>query len=434
MNFLFKVAILFLIVFNFRLPYIYNSVFLSIVICAVYYIFKKNTLPFTYFFQRYNAVILIGTLVLAFVVFIFAFFHGTEIASTKEKRIWVMLLMLLALVFALPLLIEEKKSRAFDEIAIIICYAFAIQGLISFIAYLYPPFGNFLFEMKPVSMVEDDSGPVDNIFRFYNLSGIFFVELTAAFGVAFIVFFWLMLKSSDHPYLSGWKKYMVFIFIFMGTVFSGRTGFIGFVMGFSGWIFFSYRKLFAVIRRNGAYIIAFFIFVLFTYGVVLSESQRQSFNDEVFPFAFEWYYNYMDYGKFEVGSAEGTRTHYYHLRDETLLKGHGVDAFMNQIGYPHSDAGYTNTLVFGGIPLLLVLIIYQCLYFARPMAVALKGNSRDHRICLGFFLLMLVYIFIVEIKAPAIGYMHLIQVMYIALGSVYMIQYYYQREQVNLTG
>jgi len=436
MQFFYKIVVLFLIVFNFRVPVFYNSAFVSIILSAFYYITKRSTVPFTYFFQRYSAVILIGTILLAFLASFIAFLHHTDLMPVRAMRIWVEFMMLVSVVFALPLLVEGKEANALNEIVIIICYAFAIQGLISLAGFLYPPLGNYLLQMKPEAIKAGVLAPGATLpaFRLYNLSGIVFVELTAAFGVAFIAFFWLMLKYNQ-PYVSGWKKYLIFAFIFLGNAFAGRTGFIGLVIGFSGWIIFSFTRIFTFIKQNMWYVVGFSLLIIITYNFVLTSKQRHLFSDELFPFAFEWYYNYRDYGKFEVSSAEATPYHYYYIYDETLLKGDGVDAFSGQNKkYPHSDAGYTNTLVYGGIPYLLCLIIYQFLYLITPVNITQRINSRDSQINLGFFILLFLYIFIVEIKAPAVGYMHLIEVMYLALGASYITQYYFNKEQEGLTG
>lgn len=434
MQFLFKVIILFLIVFNFRVPVFYNSAFVSIILSAVYYIWKRGSIPFRYFFQRYNAIILVGTIALALVIALIALLHGTDIIGLNQKRLWIVFMMLWATIFAIPLLVEGKEDSALEEIALIICSVFALQGVISLIAYLYSPLANLLMDMRPQEVIDaDQEDTLDNRFRYLNLSGTVLVELTAAFGAAFIVFFWMQLRY-NHPYMSGWKKYIFLIFIFLGTVFSGRTGFFGLMFGLGGWLLFSFSRFLRFLKRNIVYITAFSAIIIFVYYFVFSSSQRQSINNEVFPFAFEWYYNYRDYGKFEVRSMEATTVHYYYLSDETLLKGHGMLAFGGNSPYPHSDAGYTNNLVFGGIPFLICLIIYQFLYIARPIAITLKNNSRENKIDRMFFFILFLYIFFVEIKAPAIGYMHLVEVMYLALGSAYVMNYYLQREKNKLTG
>ena len=435
MQFLFKVIILFLIVFNFRLPMVYNSVVVSIILSAFYYITKRGKIPFTYFFQRYNAVILIGTVVIAFIVFLIPFLHHTNIVTAIEKRMWVQFMMLWAVIFALPLFIEGKESAAFEELAVIVCYAYALQGVISLVGNLYAPFGDFLFNMKPEVMKEVVLNPAANLdkFRLYNLSGVVFVELTAAYGIALIVFFWLQLKS-DQPYMNGWKKYLIIFFIFLGNTFAGRTGFIGLVMGLGGWLFFSFNEVFIFFKRNIGYIIGFVLIFIFSYNVLLTGKQRQFFNDEVFPFAFEWYYKYEETGKAEVSSLDATLyKHYFYLYDETLLKGHGINANEHP-SYPSSDAGYINTLIFGGIPLLLCLAIYQFLYFIQPMAIARKNSSRNNQIDFVFFLLCMFYVYIVDIKTSALGTLHVLEVLYLVLGSGYVAQYYFIKEQRELTG
>ena len=431
MKFLFKVIILFLIVFNFRLPYIYNSAFLSIALCSFYYIRKDGAIPFTCFFQRYSAIILIGTAVLAFIVSLISVLHNMDLLPVRGRRVWVEFMMLWALTFALPLLVEGKESKAFEELLLIICYTFALQGVLSLIAYLYDPFAEFLLTFKDEAIKAGEAeSELDNRFRFLNLSGIVLVELAAGYGAALIAFFWLQLNY-DHPYVKGWRKYAVFFFIVLGTSFAGRTGFIGFLMGFGGWLFFSFNSIFMILRRNIGSLIISVLAILFIFNFLLSSSQRNAFDTELFPFAFEWYYNYQNYGRFSVGSMEATSEHYYYIYDETLMKGHGIDAFGGGTSYQHSDAGYINNLVFGGIPLLICLIIYQCLYTIPPIEISLKKNTRENRANIGFFLILFAYIFIVEIKAPAVGYMHIIEVLYLAMGSSFLMQYYLPKENMN---
>ena len=198
--------------------------------------------------------------------------------------------------------------------------------------------------------------------------------------------------------------------------------------------YFSFGRILKVLERNIGYIVGFTSVILFIYFFIFTSNQRRSFDDEIFPFAFEWYYNYIEYGSFTVGSMDiTTYDHYFYLTDETLLKGHGISAFGGHSPYPHSDAGYTNNLVFGGIPFFVCLVIYQILYSARPIAITLKNRSREGKIDRVFFLLLFVYLFAVEIKAPAVGYLHIAEVMYVALGSAYILNYYLQRKQEKLS-
>ena len=433
MKFLFKIVILFLIIFNWRIPVLYNTVFLAILITTVYYIFNNKTIPFTYFFQRYIAVILIGSVFLAFIIFAYTLFHHTNVTAGVQKRVWVMLQMICAVIYALPLFVEDKKSTAFDEICVIVCYVFAVQGLIHLTAYLYEPLGDFLFEMKPEGIKEKVLNPSFNVdrFRLYCLSGIVFVELVAAYGVAFILFFRLQLQGG-HPYFNGWKQYVVLFFLIMGTSLAGRTGFVGFGLGILLWLLFSYNRIFTFINNNIISIIVISLLLLFSFNVLLSSQQRAMFNSELFPYSFEWFYNYRDYGTFSVVSLEATeQQHYFYLRDETLLRGHG-EAFewvSNSI-YPPTDAGYMNILIFGGIPFLICLIIYQSLYFSRPISIARRTNTYFNRIDAACFIILFIYVFILNYKTSALGTLHTVETLFIAAGSTYIIQYN-SRDKLN---
>jgi len=145
------------------------------------------------------------------------------------------------------------------------------------------------------------------------------------------------------------------------------------------------------------------------------------FSEEVMPFAFEWYYNYRDYGKLTVASLEATEAQYFPLRDETLLKGHGVTV-DGDVDYPHTDSGYMNNLIFGGIPYLFCLIIYQSLYFTRPISSAGARRGYYNRVDVALFLVLFLYIFMISYKTTAIGTLHTVMSLFIASGSAYLVQ------------
>ena len=435
MKFFFKILIAFLIVFSWRIPYLYNTVFLSILITTVYYIFNNKRITFTYFFQRYTAVILIGTVAIAFVIFIITLFHNTNIMCNIQKRMWVVLSMLWAMIYVFPLLIEDNKKNAYEEICTIICYAFALQGLIHLSGFLYEPLGEFLFEMKPEGYKEKVLNPRFNVakFRLYCLSGIVFVELVAAYGVAFILFFRLQLNNSSHRYLKGWVRYIVLFFLITGTSLAGRTGFVGLGLGILFWIFFSYRKIFSFLEKNIIYIIISIVVLLFSYSYLLPVNQRNMLQTEVFPFAFEWYFNYEETGTLNVRSLEATGTQYYYLSDETLLWGHGETFERANFPYPPSDAGYMNNLIFGGIPYLVCLIIYQSLYFISPISRARQKNTFINRVDIALFLLFFFYILLLSYKTTAIGTIQIVETLLLAAGLSYLIQHYSQNQNESLS-
>jgi hypothetical protein len=135
--------------------------------------------------------------------------HGTD-TFEPQRRYWVVIQMLGAVIFALPLLIEGKESSAIEEISIIICCAFALQGVTCLASYLYSPLADLFMKVKPEQLATViRTTDIENRFRYLSLSGVLIVELTSIFGVAFIVFFWMQLRY-NHPYMKGWRKYVLF--------------------------------------------------------------------------------------------------------------------------------------------------------------------------------------------------------------------------------
>ena len=129
MKLFFKVIILFLIVFNFKVPYFYNSVILADALVIIYYIFGEKRIPATYFFNRYTVIILIGTVLITLIDLAFTVMHG-EYYFLHQKRLILQFFMLASFTFALPLFIEEKENEASETMSAVVCYAFALQGLI----------------------------------------------------------------------------------------------------------------------------------------------------------------------------------------------------------------------------------------------------------------------------------------------------------------
>lgn len=432
MHFLFKVIIVFMIIFNWRLEYVYNSVFLAMIITTIYYIYDTGFIPFKYFFQRYNATILIASVLLTVLVFAIPVIHGTTVVTTYEKRIWVQFLMLFAMIYALPLLIKGEEEVAFERISVIICYTFALQGLIHLTGFLVPAVGDFLFEMKPIELQRAVMNPDNHIARFraYSMTGSVFFELPAAYGVAAILFFRLMLYK-DQQYITGWRTFIITFFILAGISLSGRTGFIGFGVGLGLWLLFNYKRIVHVLLQNAGKIIIIVAFFTVTFNFIISPSQRQAFNDDLFPYAFEFYYNWRDHGRLSTTSSDinFSEEFYYPMRDETLFAGHGLERDeLELVGYNSTDAGYMRSIMFGGIPFLLCLIFYQGLFFYKPLLVSNSGGTRASEKDFWCFLFLFIYMFFLHLKENAMGIVHIVETLYIAAGSSYLIRYYSRDE------
>ncbi|MDR2408418.1 MAG: hypothetical protein LBE13_09960 [Bacteroidales bacterium] len=424
MKLAFKVILLFLIVFNIRMPYVYNTVFLSIILATIYYFFTKKSIPFTYFNYRYSVTIIIATLVITLITFSITTLHG-EYTVLLIKRFFIQLLMLCALIYVFPILLEDdKESHAFEKALVIICYTFALQGFIHLLGYLIAPIGDWLLSIKPEDYEEGLQAGNINRFRGLALAGSIFFELPSAYGVAIILFTRIQLIEGQ-KYLTGYKSYIVLLLIVAGIMLTGRVGFVG--IGASIAFYFLFVKdpivFLGRIVKNA---IIFSPLILIIWFFVLSSSQRAAFENELFPFSFEFYYRFRDTGQIATGSSDATfYAFYFPLEDETLLWGHGTDnifALLNK--YPFTDAGYMRTVMFGGIFYLICMLIYQFLYFSMPIKIASSDRGRESKMDLYCFLCLFAYILVLHIKDNALGMQHLTEVLFLYTCLSYLIRYY----------
>ncbi|MDR2056692.1 MAG: hypothetical protein LBP83_00105 [Dysgonamonadaceae bacterium] len=429
MKLAFKVILLFLIVFNFRIPLVYNSVFVTVILSTFYYLITKKSIPFTYFNYRHNAVIIIATLMLALVVFTFTTLHEQDIAVTI-RRIFVQLSMLLALIYIFPILLEEiQESNAFEEAMLIVCYTFALQGGIHLAAYFIPALGDFMISIKPEGFQEGMAERNINRFRGFALSGSVYFELPSAYGVAFILYIRLQLIEGQ-KYLTGYKNYIVLLLIVSGIMLTGRVGFVGIGIGMLLYFLFVKDPI-VIVGRIFKNAIAFSPFIIIGWFILLSPSQRTSIENEIFPFALEFYYRFRDTGEIGTSSSDATfKAFYFPLKDETLLWGHGTDDVYKLLDqYNFTDAGYMRTLMFGGIPYFICLFIYQFLYFSMPIKAASWLREKESKKDLYCFLFLFGYILTLHIKDTALALQHLTEVLFLYIGFSYLIKYYAKSEK-----
>ncbi len=422
-----KAIILFLIIFNFRIPGLYNSSVLSAILSFIYYISVRKSIPFYYFRQKYIILIFAGLIAINILSIFITISYGT-FDYVLSKALILQFSMLCCLVFALPVLLEGHESNAFEHAAAIICYAFVIQSIIQLLGFLIPPFGDFLISIKPEKMQKIlSTGAIKIYFRGYALSGSPFFELPAGFGVAFILFFRLLLIDNQKKFTGYWIYIILFLLLF-GSVLSGRTAFIGFSMGciMSILLFSNFLDTIVKIIRKSILPIAVIITI---YAFLITPKQRKSLLEDIFPFAFEIFYNYETSGQLTTDSSEAIKNHYFILPPETYLHGDGRFEGENNSYYKNTDAGYMRSVLYGGIPFALCLMLYQSLYFINPLYISRNGNSWEDYADFLCLLALFIHLFFLEYKGLTIGTQNIMQVLLLFIGSSYMARFYYRQQK-----
>lgn len=418
MKLLFKVILLFLILFNFRIPVFYNSTLLSLLLAGSYYLLVRRSIPFTYFFQRYNVTIFIGLFLLSFITCAITFLHQAY-EFTLIKAFAIQLLMIGTTTFILPILLEDDKGSKFQQALILICYVFALQGLIILTGIVYPPFGEYMISMKPEEWQAILRGPHDIYFRGYALSGSPFFELPAGFGVAYMAFF-RILQDKDKAGLKTWVLYGIFFFLALGTVCTGRTAFVGLGLALLMYVILS-KNWIGLLLKTLKYGSMGAILFLVIYSFLLPSNLKAIFTNDIFPFAFEFAYNYEETGELSTNSSDVMiQNHYFWLPDEAFYQGYGIFELESGRYFMGTDAGYMRSILFGGLFFALCLLTYQSLYFFKPLSMARKQEGEEAYFDIALFLMLFIHLFFLEYKSFTIGSQQIMQVLLIFIGSSYI--------------
>lgn len=407
-----------MIVFNMRVPYIRYSASISVIIAVLYYIFQYKSISFEYFTKRYNFIILCGLLFLSCIAYIIPGIYETYDYSYWDGFI-VQLFLLLCLIFILPFILNGNKENPFEYVCRIIFFTYALQGFIQFSGYVYEPLGDFLINMKDEWMQERLK---DHRFRGLALTGSPFFELPCGMGMAFIIFFKLLISGMQKSKALQIFEYAGFLFVFIGSMLSGRTAFIGLLMGIVMYLFFKSvkrPKISSLIKSVFLFLVLVVAFQLFSYT-----SFGRKLSDEVFPFAFELKYNYDETGELTSNSTTALNDMYFMPAFKTFMIGDGY--YTNKSGggyYMQVDAGYMRQILFGGIVLFTCLFIYQMLYVYRPMTLAIRQDSNMGFNDFMLFFSLFAFILIANYKGEALGRMQQLQVILLLLGNGFLQQY-----------
>lgn len=427
-----RIIVLFLIIFRFRLPVLFDTTILAVVLSSLYYLVTRRALPFTYFLNRYVVTIVIGLLLLVWIVMFITVAHKAY-DFFLLKIFGFQAIMLVAVIYALPLLLEGDEEHAFETASLLVCYAFAIQGLIYLTGFFITPFGDFLISAKQESLRDTLLSPTSSqSFRGYALAGTIFFELPAGVGITWILLFRL-LTIKDQTYITGFKPYLMAILFFIESMFSGRTAFVGLLMAAAMGLLLV-RNSFVFLLKSLAFVAVIAGLLTVAYTFVPAE-QKRLLEQNIFPYAFEAWYTYEETGRVATSSSDVTiHDHYYRLPDRTLLCGEGKFAKKGGGFYGDTDAGYMRNALYGGIPYILCLIVYQWLYFRKPLTIShrfrrTKENYGDFLCLLTLFL----YIFVLEYKGSALGIMNILEVLLFFICFSYMIRYYQREDTEELT-
>lgn len=412
--FLFQLIISFLIIFNFPVPIVYNSAIVAFLLASIYYFLtKKNAV--SYFSLKHNVHILIGLCAVMLVSIFPPILHFTFDFGILKAFV-LQFSLLIILIYCLPILLGPLRDNAksnFNTAAKLITCIFVVQSFIQVLGFIFPPFADLVHFFQKESIARRDYGGI----RALALSGNPFFDLSTGYAVCFLIYTKLIVDIDKTEIRI--KHILSFLILILGTFFAGRTGFIGLGLTLIVMIlylkplafkFFSFLKV-LVISLLGVQIIL----------ILLPSNVRDLLFDKLLPFAFEFLYSYLDQGSITTESTDILSEMYFPISIQTFFLGDGKYMGLNGSYYMYTDAGYMRHILYYGLIGQIILILYQLIYFLKPLGICIKSSFTTKKYNdFIFWVALLVLLFVLHYKGEIIGFMPTIELMILLISVGYI--------------
>lgn len=261
-----------------------------------------------------------------------------------------------------------KRGYSINDLIDIFTNIMAIQGLLMLLQFVSFDFRIFIQDILGAKVKATGS------FQWFRGLGValsknYDFSLLQSFGMFFLVSKFLRGKIVVLDY------FKIFLIVF-SVIISGRTGFIG--LGFATMVFLFKTiryKIFINFMKKAVVVLAM-IYGLYNASAYVIPEIYNSVNDNLLPWAFEFYYNYLETGEFSTDSSDQlNESHYYALSDKTIVYGEGKYVREDGFYYGLTDAGYMRqTMYFGVLGILMFFIIYLRIAYIHFTRLSVNYN------------------------------------------------------------
>jgi hypothetical protein len=234
---------------------------------------------------------------------------------------------------------------------------FVLNAVICLVAGTYTPLLDIVYKFKAGGDLDPGFIPYRNAF----LSGSGYYGIGAPYAVVFLLSMVLLLNFSGKKNLFEYFKIML---IAIAGMLAARTMFVGIAFGFA-----------YVLWRRPLFTVPAIALLAVAIVVLLSFDQTAQYSD----WMFEMFINDSSSGSGSQ-STDHLMTMYFVPEPMTLLFGDGRYS-EGDLYYMETDAGYMRHMLFGGLPIMLSVLL---------IPVVLAKISRS--IAFGLFIVPLVYI------------------------------------------
>jgi hypothetical protein len=405
----------FFVVFNFPVPFLYNSATVAVLISIFIYSFNSGNnqslkklliiLRSKYFWS----IIALYVLLLLYSITT-TILHQTYDYAIIKANILTLLIVLISF-FIYPIIdtyfIKDKNNL--DTVVSYLLFLFLVQSIIQIVAFIFPGFADLVHFFQKVNVAEKDYGGI----RALGLTGNPFFDLAAGYGFILILYFYSFTLKNVNIFLN----LGLFLGLFIGSFFAGRTAFVGLGIGVLFYLFFTGNFLTRLFSLSKFLVVGLgVIFVLYTF---LPVNVKEMVENDLLPFAFEFVYNYMDNKELTTKSTVVLSNMYFPISNMTFIFGDGKYVNSDESYYMHTDAGYMRNTLYYGFLGVLFMVLGQMYFFKKPFLIIKKSLTSG----LGFnlqhaflFISLFFYMLVLHYKGEVLLFMPLLQSLIVILA------------------
>lgn len=282
----------------------------------------------------------------------------------------------------------------------ILVWVIAIHAVIMIAMVLNPSIKNLVF-----SILREDGRSEWNEY-FFGLRGTgiaatyaYDLAVVQSFGLIFISYLIFSLKTFARILL----YVLLYLIILISVLISGRTGWIGIglslmILGLKAFHISGYKVyLRKQIIKFSLIVFSLFVFVGFVFLSFGSAKFQKTIEDELIPWAFEFFINYGEKGKVETESSNELKDMYFEIPYDAWSFGHGyfMDPYDTDSYYMSTDAGYMRFMLYFGLPGSILLYGFWLWFFLR---LYYRTKQSSEPFFASLILVLGLYFFTVQIK------------------------------------
>ena len=291
--------------------------------------------------------------------------------------------------------IAKRYFKPIDVMKMFI-WATVVQSVIIMMMLIVPSVKDFFFSLLRDGSARVEKNLFSGGFRFlgFAFNSTWDLSIVQSMAIMYICLLFKLDKKEINL-----KNTLFFLLLAMSIFLTGRTGFIGLLLGLIILIVPSSFKEVPLLKATKFFgkLMAITLPLFFLIIITLPSDVKDVVEKNVMPWAFELFQNETG-GKVETASSNELQAMYFVPEPSTFLIGDGyyVNPYDTTRYYMDTDAGYMRHILFYGIVgCLLMTTIYGMIFLKIYKSSTVLGKSNSLKL---FSILVAFYFFLSHVK------------------------------------